>query len=150
MTIECAFSGSLGRDAESKVSGSGKPYVRLNVRVGDGDQAQWISVMAFDQSAIDAVGKLTTGARVYVEGRLSINEWTGKDGTKRTGLSVMSWHCRLAEIGRNKPRSEKPRSEKPTPAASGRESAARSNYAPIGADARPPKGHPAFDDDVPF
>ena len=31
--IECAFFGTLGRDAESKVSKTGKPYLRLNVRV---------------------------------------------------------------------------------------------------------------------
>src|ERR1700738_1513574 len=100
--IEAAFLGTLGKNAESKVSASGKAYLRLNVRVGDGDSAQWVSVMAFDQDAIDAADKMTTGARVYVEGRLSINEWTGKDGAKRTGLSVMSWHCRLSQIGRNK------------------------------------------------
>jgi single-stranded DNA-binding protein len=102
--IETAFLGTLGKNAESKVSGSGKAYLRLNVRVGDGDSAQWISVMAFDQDAIDAADKLTAGARVYVEGRLSINEWTGKDGAKRAGLSVMSWHCRLSQIGRNRPK----------------------------------------------
>jgi single-stranded DNA-binding protein len=147
--IEAAFLGTLGKNAESKFSGSGKPYVRLNMRVGDGDQAQWVSVMAFDQDAIDAADRMTTGARVYVEGRLSINEWTGKDGAKRTGLSVMSWHCRLAEIGRNRPR--RPASEdRPKAAASGRARAAASDYAPIGADSRPPKGHPAFDDDIPF
>jgi single-stranded DNA-binding protein len=141
--IEAAFLATLGRDAESKVSGSGKPYVRLNVRVGDGDQAQWVSVMAFDQSAIDVADKLMKGARVYVEGRLSINESTGQDGAKRTGLSVMSWHCRLSQIGHNKPRSEKPRSEKPAPAASGRERAARSDFAPQG-------GVAGLNDDIPF
>jgi single-stranded DNA-binding protein len=104
MSIECAFLGTLGKDAESKVSGSGKSYVRLNVRVGDGDQAQWISVMAFDQSAIDAADKLTKGVAVYVEGRLSISEWVDKNGAKRTGLSVISGHCRIAQIGRNRPK----------------------------------------------
>ena len=50
--IEAAFFGALGRDAESKVSKSGKRYLRLNVRVGDGDSAQWVSVMCFDEEAI--------------------------------------------------------------------------------------------------
>ena len=36
------------------------------------------------------------------------------------------------------------------PADIGRARAAASDYAPIGADSRPPKGHPAFDDDIPF
>ena len=33
-------------------------------------------------------------------------------GATRTGLSILSWHCRLAQIGRAKVKSEKP---KPTP-----------------------------------
>jgi single-stranded DNA-binding protein len=102
--IEAAFFGALGRDAESKTSKNGKAYLRLNVRIGDGDGAQWVSAMVFDQSAIDAADKLLKGARVYVEGSLSVNEWTDQDGGKRHGLSVMSWHCRLSQIGRNRPR----------------------------------------------
>jgi single-stranded DNA-binding protein len=101
--IETAMFGALGRDAENKVSKAGKPYLRLNVRVGDGDGVQWCSVMVFDQSAIDAADKFIKGARVYVEGSLSVTEWSGQDGGKRHGLSVMSWHCRLSQIGRNKP-----------------------------------------------
>jgi single-stranded DNA-binding protein len=101
--IEAAFFGALGRDAEAKTSKAGKAYLRLNVRVGDGDGAQWVSVMAFDQNAIDAADKMVKGARVYVEGSLSVTEWSAQDGVKRHGLSVMSWHCRLSQIGRNKP-----------------------------------------------
>jgi single-stranded DNA-binding protein len=100
--IECAFFGALGRDAEAKTSKNGKNYLRLNMRVGDGETAQWISVTAFDQRAIEQADKFVKGARVYVEGKLSSDEWTAQDGTKRHGLSVMSWHCRLSEIGRNK------------------------------------------------
>lgn len=104
MSIEAAFFGSLGRDADHKTSKSGKPYLRLSVRVGDGDDVQWLTVMAFDENAIEAAEKYVKAARVYVEGRLSTNEWTGQDGTKRLGLSVMSWHCRLSQIGRNRPK----------------------------------------------
>jgi len=102
MSIETAFFGALGRDAEAKTSKNGKNYLRLNVRAGDGDDAQWLSVMAFDPRAIEQADKFLKGARVYVEGRLSADEWTNAEGVKRFGLSVMSWHCRLSEIGRNK------------------------------------------------
>jgi single-stranded DNA-binding protein len=47
---------------------------------------------------------MVAGARVYVEGRLSQEKWTARDGTEHHGLSVMSWHTRLAAIGRNKSR----------------------------------------------
>jgi single-stranded DNA-binding protein len=95
-----------GPDAESKVSKSGKPYLRLNVRAGDGDAAQWVSVMAFDPEAVSLASKFIKGTRTYIEGSIKLDEWTAQDGTKRHGLSVMSWHCKLAAIGRNRPKRE--------------------------------------------
>ena len=112
--IEAAFFGTLGRDAEAKTSKAGKTYLKLNVRVGEGDTPQWISVMAFDQEAIAAADRMLKGAKVYIEGRLSLDEWTGADGAKRHGLSVMSFHCRLAAIGRNKAKRERA-TESPAP-----------------------------------
>jgi single-stranded DNA-binding protein len=103
MSIECALFGVLGRDAESKVSKSGTPYLRLNIRSGDGDAAQWISAMTFDPEALALAAKFIKGARVYLEGTLKLNAWTGADGVQRHGLSAMSWHTRLAAIGKNKP-----------------------------------------------
>jgi single-stranded DNA-binding protein len=101
--IEAAFFGALGRDTDGqKTSKNGKNYLRLNVRVGDGEGATWVSVLAFGPRAIEQAKKFVKGAKVYIEGRLSADEWTNAEGVKRFGLSVMSWHCRLAEIGRNK------------------------------------------------
>lgn len=100
--IEAAFFGSVGADAERKTSKSGKEYLRLNVRVGDGDAAQWVSVLAFDLSAVELADRFVRGARIYCEGRSSTSKWTGQNGAKRFGLSVMSRHTRLAQIGRNK------------------------------------------------
>jgi len=117
--IEAAFFGALGRDAERKTSQAGRSYLRLNARVGDGDSVQWVSVMAFDEHALEAAEKFTKGARVYVEGRLSISEWIASDGAKRHGLSVMSWHCRLSQIGRNKSRSCGDGDQKPSVSARG-------------------------------
>jgi single-stranded DNA-binding protein len=131
MSIECAFFGSLGRDAEAKTSKAGKAYVRLNVRVGDGDAGQWITATVFDTEAIEVADKLVKGARVYLEGRLALDEWTAQDGSKRHGLSVMSWHCRLSQIGRNK--SQKPRQDFP-----------RDMHAPLG------NGAAGMNDDIPF
>ncbi|HZR74556.1 single-stranded DNA-binding protein [Bradyrhizobium sp.] len=104
--IEAAFFGALSRNAESKTSQAGKRYLRMNVRIGDGDAVQWVNVTVFDPAAIEAADKLVKGARVYIEGRLSLDEWTAQDGAKRHGLSAASWHCRLSQIGRNKPKRE--------------------------------------------
>jgi len=37
MAIEAALFGTLGRDAEPKVSKSGKNYLRLNIAVSEGE-----------------------------------------------------------------------------------------------------------------
>jgi single-stranded DNA-binding protein len=140
MPIECAFFGSLVRDAEAKTSKAGKQYLRLNVRVENGETAQFINTTVFDQDAIHVADKMVKGARVYVEGRLTLDTWTAQDGAARHGLSAAAWHCRLSEIGRNKPKREKPAA----PAASGRARAARSDYEPIGG------GTADLNDDVPF
>jgi single-stranded DNA-binding protein len=127
MSIECAFFGSLVRDAETKTSKSGKQYLRINVRIENGEAAQFINTMVFDTDAVDGADKLVKGARVYIEGKLSLDEWTGADGAKRHGLSVRSWHCRLSAIGRNKPKRK------------------------IDREATAPYGNrPAFNDDTPF
>jgi single-strand DNA-binding protein len=132
MSIEAAFFGALGRDAELKTSKGGKAYLRINVRVGDGDKAQWINVTVFDPDTIEIADKMLKGARIYIEGKLSLDEWTAQDGGKRTSLSCMSWHCRLAEIGRHKSKRQ-PKSEQKVAA----------QYTPSGSG-------PAFNDEIPF
>jgi single-stranded DNA-binding protein len=67
--------------------------------------------MVFDPDAIAVVDKMVKGARCYIEGKLSLDEWTGQDGVKRAGLSCVSWHCRLSQIDRNKP--QKPKQDFP-------------------------------------
>ena len=83
MTIEVALFGTLGRDCERKTSKNGKPYLRLNVACGEGDATQWVSVTCFDPRAIENAASFIKGARVYVEGTLSLDKWTGQDGTER-------------------------------------------------------------------
>ena len=109
MSIEAALFGTLGRDSELKVSSKGKTYLRANITVSEGETTTWVNAMIFDEAAIDNAAKLIKGARIYVEGRLQLSEWTDRDGKPRHGLSVMSWHCRLSQIGRNKPDRKKER-----------------------------------------
>jgi single-stranded DNA-binding protein len=103
MAIEAAFFGALGRDAEGKTSKSGKAYVRLNVRIDDGDDVQSVNVTSFDPQAIASVDKLVRGARVYVEGSLKLDKWQAQDGTEGQSLSCMVRRTRLPTMGRNKP-----------------------------------------------
>jgi single-stranded DNA-binding protein len=52
-----------------------QPYLRFTIR--DGDGAQWISIMAFDPKAVAAADRMKKGARVYVEGKITL-ERTGR------------------------------------------------------------------------
>jgi single-stranded DNA-binding protein len=64
------------------------------VGVGEGDEVTWVSIAVFEEKA-RALAGLAKGVEVYVEGRLSVNVWTGKDGTQ-----VMP----LGQIGQRKPK----------------------------------------------
>jgi single-strand DNA-binding protein len=101
--IDCAFCGFLAADAETKVSKAGKPWTRMRVGVGKDDDLQWVFVAAFGKAA-ETAAELHKGDRVYVEGTIKLNTWTGNDGTERHGLSVASFKIdRTHNIGRNRP-----------------------------------------------
>jgi single-strand DNA-binding protein len=88
--IQCAFTGKLGQDAELKTSKSGKPWLSFHVAVDEASEeaTTWIRVAAFGQLATELHPGLKKGTEVYIEGRLRLDSWTGKDGRERSGLSV--------------------------------------------------------------
>jgi single-stranded DNA-binding protein len=101
--IDCAFYGFLAADAEPRTSQAGKQWVRLNVGVGKDDDVQWVSVAVFGKAAENAA-KLRKCDRIYVEGTIKLNGWTGNDGVERHGLSVASFKVeKTHNIGRNRP-----------------------------------------------
>jgi single-stranded DNA-binding protein len=135
MSIDCAFFGFLAADAEQRTSQAGKPWARLRVGVGKDEQIQWVSVAVFGKAA-EAAAKLKKGDRCYVEGTISINSWTGSNGTERHGLSVAAFKCeRTHAIGRGR---DKPQRDR---ASSNRTD---NNTGQDGATAAP------FDDSIPF
>jgi single-stranded DNA-binding protein len=99
MTIDCAFFGTLTRDADLRVSKKGKNFAILNVAVGEG---QFASVLVFGAS-VDAVGALTKGAKIYCEGTIEVSTWKAQDGTTRAGFKVISFKTEEThQIGRNR------------------------------------------------
>jgi single-stranded DNA-binding protein len=61
-----------------------------------------VSVSVFEEKA-RALAGLAKGVEVYVEGRLTMTAWTGKDGQPRTGLSVAAWRVDvLGRIGKSR------------------------------------------------
>jgi hypothetical protein len=57
-----------------------------------------------ERRSAELAPKLAKGCAVYAEGSLRLDNWQQSDGTPRSGLSCLAWHCRLSQIGRNKPK----------------------------------------------
>ena len=111
--IEAAFTARLGRDAELRnVKGGTLAMLSFSVAVedratttdGEGE-AHWVRVVRFGPDAETLAPRLTKGERVYVEGRLKLDHWTGQDGAERTGLGVVASLIQpLGQIGRRRPK----------------------------------------------
>ena len=81
---------------------------------------QWVRVAVFGDRAQELADSLHKGDQIYVEGRLKLDTWTGKDGQQHAGLSVAAWKTeKLAQIGRNRQPKPKaaPEGDHPAPAA---------------------------------
>ena len=106
MSIDCAFHGFVAADAEAKISQAGKAWTRLRAGVGKDDDVQWVSIAVFGKHP-EAAAALKKGDKIYCEGTVKLDRWTGTDGVERTDLSVAAWKCeRTHLIGRNKPARE--------------------------------------------
>jgi single-stranded DNA-binding protein len=135
MSIDCAFYGFLARDADARTSQVGKLWVRLSIGVGKDDALQWVSCAVFGKAA-ETAAQLVKGDRVYVEGSIKLESWSGSDGAERHSLNVAAFKCeRTHQIGRNRPkREDQPSREQPKRQAAPAASA----------------GGAAFDDEIPF
>jgi single-stranded DNA-binding protein len=107
--IECATEGRVATDVETRTSKAGKPYARFRLVVGDGDQAQWLSVTAIGPKAMEVIPLLAKSDRVYLEGSIKLEKWQAQDGTERSGMAVLAWKVvPLGKIGRSKPAQARP------------------------------------------
>ena len=84
--------GNVGTDPEMRYTPSGNPVTSFRLATGrayttsDGERRQeteWFTVVAWNQLAEQCNQFLVKGRKVYVEGRLKSNTWTGQDGQSR-------------------------------------------------------------------
>jgi single-strand DNA-binding protein len=87
-----SFVGTVGRDAETRVTKAGpllSVTVACNTGFGDKRKTLWVSVALFGKRAEGQfVDLLKKGTNVYVSGELSQNEYQASDGTTKTQLQV--------------------------------------------------------------
>jgi single-strand DNA-binding protein len=89
--------GNLGRDPELRYTPQGTAVCNFSVATNErrrdkaGEQQDvttWFRVNAWGRQAENVSKYLTKGRRVYVEGRLHVEEWTDRDGKSRYTLEV--------------------------------------------------------------
>lgn len=89
--------GNLGRDAETRFTNNNMPVTKFSVattysfknRDGEwNEETTWHNIVGFNLSDFYQ-GVLVKGAKVYVEGRLSKNDYTDKEGVKRYSTEVI-------------------------------------------------------------
>jgi single-strand DNA-binding protein len=92
MPIHGTLIGNLGADPELRTTQGGTQICKLRVAsssgYGDRQKTTWVGVALFGKTAEFAARELRKGARVAIHGLVYEDEWTAKDGTKRTSLQM--------------------------------------------------------------
>lgn len=99
--ILAACQGWLGRDPESSRL-NGRQFLSFPLRVHDPrDSAPtWIRVEVWDALAEEHAPRLAKDTEVYVEGRLTLVTYTGKDGAGHQRLDLTATVCQaIGQIG---------------------------------------------------
>jgi single-strand DNA-binding protein len=84
--------GHLGRDPELRYTPQGKAVCDFSVATSekfrDTERTTWFKVTAWDKTAESVAKYLKKGSLAYVSGRLSLEDWTDRDGKDRQTLVV--------------------------------------------------------------
>lgn len=82
--------GRLTRDPEVRYTQSQKPVASFTLAVDrDKDSTDFIDCVAWNQTADFAKKFFTKGSMTLVEGKLTIRDWTDKNGGKRRSAEVV-------------------------------------------------------------
>jgi single-strand DNA-binding protein len=98
--------GHLGRDPEPRYTPSGDQVTSFSVatseryKTRDGQQQErttWFTVSAWGKLAETCGQYLHKGSYVYVEGPVSLREYTDRDGVQRASLDVRAREMRMLD-----------------------------------------------------
>ena len=78
--------GRAGKDAEVRMTPTGKQIVTCSLAVGSGDKTTWFAVQAWEKTG-EYLKDVKKGDLVYASGGLSAREYEGKFG-KKTALEL--------------------------------------------------------------
>ncbi|MBX3289773.1 MAG: single-stranded DNA-binding protein [Acidobacteria bacterium] len=143
--------GNLGRDPELRYTPQGVAVCDLSVATTERkrdksgeyqDVTTWFRVTLWRQQAENAAKYLAKGRQVYIEGRLSVGEWTDRDGNNRYTLEVQAsdMHFIGSRGDAQASSGDEPEFAGPASSSAASGSAGQSGSAPSA----------AVDDDIPF
>ena len=134
--------GYLGRDPEIRYTADGTPVCSFSVATTERkkdksgefqDVTTWFRVSVWRRQAELANQYLSKGKQVYIEGRLSANEYQDRDGNTRTSLDVQASDIQFLS---SRSEGESVQKEEPSPRVSSSETSNATNN--------------ISDDDIPF
>ena len=143
--------GNLGRDPELRYTPQGVAVCDFSMATNErkrdksGEYQEvptWFRITLWRNQAENASKYLKKGSPVYIEGRLSLEEWTDRDGNTRQSLSVQATEMHFISGGAKNEDFSGEREEAPQfagPANAGGSSSSGSTSTP-----------PPMDDDIPF
>ncbi|MBQ4361257.1 MAG: single-stranded DNA-binding protein [Proteobacteria bacterium] len=86
--------GRLGKDPEVRASQAGKSFCSFTLATdtgfGDNKKTDWHNIVTFDKQAENCGRFLKKGSLVYIEGRISYDKYTDKDGQQRTSTRILA------------------------------------------------------------
>ncbi|MBK8455622.1 MAG: single-stranded DNA-binding protein [Thiofilum sp.] len=91
--------GRIATDVEVRTSKAGKPYTKLVVasnykHMGE-DATLWVNVMCFGKLSDYVSMNARKGEQIYVDGTLTVDAYTSKDGEARGSLTLFPDNLRL-------------------------------------------------------
>ena len=102
--------GNLGRDPELRYTPQGVAVCDFSMATNERkrdksgeyqDVPTWFRITLWRNQAENAAKYLKKGNPVYIEGRLSLEEWTDRDGNTRQTLAVQATDMHFISGGRN-------------------------------------------------
>ncbi len=89
--IDALISGKLFAKPAQRTGNSGKPFVTCKVRVATGgEDAVFVSVIAFDAPVIAAMMALDAGDSISLSGVLTPKVWQGKPGLDLVAHGILT------------------------------------------------------------
>jgi single-strand DNA-binding protein len=98
--------GRLGRDPETRYTSGGQVVCNFSMatdenykdRSGERQKhTEWHRIVLWGKQAEIAQQYLKKGSQIYLEGRIRTNEWTDKEGQKRTGIDIIGSNFRMLD-----------------------------------------------------